>query len=137
MTIDVVKRPWGEFRVLAENEPVTVKIVYIQPWEALSLQMHEHRDQYYVLIDDITLEWSDGAVPKDITNPLDILKWYATHWLSRVGQKGEEYSFSKREIHRASNHSDQVAKFFEVSYGHNDEDDIVRLVDRYGRATKG
>jgi mannose-6-phosphate isomerase-like protein (cupin superfamily) len=131
-----VERPWGYFSVYAENEPCTVKMLCIQPYQALSLQMHNHREQRYIIIDPMRLEWSDSPVPENLTVD-KILHWYSEHEHNQMCYPGDEFLFGIRVIHRASNHSNNLVRFFEVSFGLNDEEDIIRLDDRYGRAIRG
>ncbi len=117
----------------AENEPCTVKAIYVMPGQALSLQYHEHRAQRYITVDPIFLEWASEPVPIGLTDPAEVLRWYDGHKTTHLALFGEEHCFDKRVIHRAFNNSGALAMFFEVAYGTNDEADIVRLADRYGR----
>ena len=45
--VENVEKPWGGFETFALNEPVTVKILFIKKGEALSLQQHRHRDEFW------------------------------------------------------------------------------------------
>src|SRR3989344_8969299 len=40
-------RPWGGFERFTLNEKTTVKIVTVRPGESISLQTHEHRDEFW------------------------------------------------------------------------------------------
>lgn len=46
-----VEKPWGNFEQFSTNEKVTVKLLNVQPNEALSLQFHYHRDELWRVID--------------------------------------------------------------------------------------
>lgn len=121
--------------VYAENEPCTVKMVIIEPGECLSLQFHNHRSQLYIPLENVGLEWSDIPVPDELTDRVDILQWYKDHCNIQFSNIDGNKYFPIRTIHRAYNLSkSKRARFLEVAYGHNDEADIVRLEDRYGRA---
>jgi hypothetical protein len=76
-------------------------------------------------------------VPIELTYPNDILKWYKKHIIRATLSRGEERYFASRVIHRATNLTSREVMFFEVAFGENDEADIIRLDDRYGRETKG
>ena len=41
-----VERPWGNFEQFTLNEKSTVKILTVKAGEELSLQVHEHRDEF-------------------------------------------------------------------------------------------
>src|SRR5258706_508284 len=45
------QRPWGSFERFTLNESSTVKLIYVQPGERLSLQRHESRDELWVALD--------------------------------------------------------------------------------------
>lgn len=131
--VHIEDRPWGRFVCYAENQPCTVKLIEIEARQALSLQFHNQRAQQYILADSITIEWSNEPVPEDLTKPRDILEWYERHRLIQQGMRGDEFFFAERVIHRATNEQANQVRYFEVAYGHNDESDIIRLADRYGR----
>jgi len=126
-------RPWGSYRLYIENDPCTVKRVDIAPWSALSLQFHEHRSQRYIIMSPLIVEWSTEPVPSGLYEREAILDWYTEHRMMQLVGLGDELYFDRRVIHRPHNDSEVIASFVEVAYGHNDEDDITRLADRYGR----
>ena len=130
----IVQRPWGTYRLYAENELCTVKKVIIAPLSSLSLQFHNNRAQRYIVINDLFIEYSDSPVPIGMTEKEAILDWYSSHKEVKHVRTGDELYFDRRVIHRPHNERAQYSSFFEVAYGHNDEEDIVRLADRYGRA---
>jgi mannose-6-phosphate isomerase-like protein (cupin superfamily) len=85
-------------------------------------------------MDSVYLEWSDEPIPDNLASPVEIMDWYKDHKQGDLLYSGKEIYFAKRVIHRATNYGTHPATFVEVAYGVNDEDDIVRLEDRYGRA---
>ena len=44
------ERPWGNFERFTLNEKATVKIITVNPGEAISLQTHDHRDEFWRVI---------------------------------------------------------------------------------------
>ncbi len=44
------ERPWGNFERFTLNEKSTVKIVSVNAGESISLQTHEHRDEFWRVI---------------------------------------------------------------------------------------
>jgi hypothetical protein len=82
------------------------------------------------------MEYSDTFVPwsfKD-TDIKRITDWYEEHMCWEEAKAGDEYYFESHVIHRASYHGQALfGRIFEVAYGINDEEDIVRLDDNYGR----
>ena len=108
-----VERPWGKFEQYTHNLPCTVKIITVAPGGTLSRQYHEKRDELWVVLDEGARVELDGEV---------------------LYPEPEEKLFIPREtVHRLSAGGDQV-RILEISFGHFDEDDIVRLDDVYGRA---
>ena len=75
--IFMVQRPWGNFQQFVSNERVTVKIITVDPGHRLSLQTHDHRGEFWQVLDvpiEVTVgdrTWSCrpgrgglGAVPR-------------------------------------------------------------------------
>ncbi len=107
------KRPWGGFREFVENEKDTVKILFIKKGEAFSLQKHHYRDEF----------WRVLSGDPDIT----------------IGEKtvrakvGDEFEILPEMKHQISASVNDV-EILEISRGKFDEEDIVRIEDKYGRA---
>jgi mannose-6-phosphate isomerase-like protein (cupin superfamily) len=107
------KRPWGEFVEFTKNTPSTVKIITVNPGEALSLQKHSSRDEFWRVIS------GDGyATIGETTVPL---------------HPGDSHFIPRETAHRLSGGALPLA-ILEISLGEFDEKDIVRLEDRYGRS---
>src|SRR5690606_26208382 len=43
-------RPWGTYTVLGEGTGFKIKRVVVKPGHALSLQMHHHRSEHWVVV---------------------------------------------------------------------------------------
>ena len=129
-------RPWGKFIRFSLNNPCTPKILCVNKGQALSLQYHEHRDQHYVILDDgFLVTFSTEPVPARYGNDLSYVRsWWP--FCKRVvrPKPGEQFYFAKRVVHRVEYNGEREAgRIFEIAYGMNDEEDITRLEDRYGR----
>ena len=107
-----IQRPWGQFQQFTKNEQTTVKIISINPNSSLSLQYHNNRTEFWYIISG---------------NPI-----------VTVGEKiisakaGDEFTVEKKELHQIEA-KDEAVQFLEIAYGDFDEDDIVRVKDKYGR----
>jgi mannose-6-phosphate isomerase len=111
----IEKRPWGEFHQYTKGEPVTVKILFIHHGhgETLSLQYHNHRSEFWKILKGHPLvEIGDQAIE---------------------AKEGDEFFIDIGVQHRMSAPHDEV-EFLEIARGEFDENDIVRLEDKYGRA---
>ena len=106
------KRPWGSFTRLTNNEPSTVKILHINKGEEFSLQYHTKRQEFWKIIKG---------------NP-EIVVGEET----KLAKEGEEFVIEPHKNHRISAPKDDVT-VLEISKGQFDEDDIVRIEDKYGR----
>lgn len=108
-------RPWGFFKTTILNDTFQSKVIYILPGQAISLQSHTHREEYWVVVNgtgEIQLGESVLAV-----------------------SPGGSYFIPKGCRHRMTNTSDsEVLIFNEVQLGdYFGEDDITRYEDLYER----
>lgn len=44
------ERPWGTYTVLDENRNYKIKRIVVNPGERLSLQMHHHRSEHWIVV---------------------------------------------------------------------------------------
>lgn len=108
------ERPWGSFTVLAEAPRFKVKRIVVRPGESLSLQLHRHRSEHWVVV---------SGIAKLVNGEAEI---YAGPDESTYIPAGTR--------HRVSNPGPVDCVMIEVQVGdYLGEDDIVRLSDRYGR----
>ena len=106
------KRPWGGFREFVKNEAVTVKILFIKKGEVFSLQKHHHRGEFWrVLIGNPDITIGDETIRAKV---------------------GDEFEIPLETNHRIQASVDDV-EVLEISKGKFDEDDIIRIKDKYGR----
>ena len=106
-------RPWGSFTRFTNNEPSTVKILNITKGEEFSLQYHTKRQEFWKIL---------GGSPEITVGDM------VTH----SPKVGDEFVIEPNTNHRISAPIDNVT-ILEISTGEFDEDDIVRIEDKYGR----
>ena len=113
-----VYRPWGSYTELERGERYKIKRITVYPGESLSLQMHYHRSEHWVVVKGtakVVLE-KDGE-----------LREYFVH-------ENESIYVPKNTKHRLTNPGRIPLEIIEVQVGeYVEEDDIVRLDDVYGR----
>ena len=112
------ERPWGDFVRFTENEPSTVKIITIKKGQELSLQYHERRSEFWRVLSGVA-EITIGEA-----SPL-------------TAKAGDDFYIPVKTKHRIAAPEtlghDAGVQILEIAFGDFDEDDIVRLADRYGR----
>ena len=107
-------RPWGYFTVLEEKQNYKVKRLIINPNQRLSLQLHNHRDEQWVIVEGKAFLLSNNTFREYIT--------------------GESTIIPKKSLHRIENKSDFRVVIIEVQNGeYLEEDDIIRFQDDYKR----
>lgn len=110
-----VHRPWGTYTVLEEGERFKIKRIVVKPGASLSLQMHYHRSEHWVVVSG-TARVTNGD----------------REWLVRTN---ESTYIPAGTPHRLENPGVVPLVIIEVQSGeYLGEDDIVRFEDRYGRA---
>lgn len=109
-----VARPWGTYTVLQEGPRFKIKRIEVKPGAALSLQLHHHRSEHWVVVSGTARVTIDGRVVLLAPNESTYVP---------VGAK-----------HRLENPGRVPLTLIEVQCGdYVGEDDIVRIDDRYGR----
>ena len=109
-------RPWGEAADIDGTDQFRIKILTVKPGEALSLQFHLYRSEFWLVL--------EGAVKAQIENKV------------RQIFRGDGVSIPLGAKHRLSNPGIRPLKVLEVQTGeYFGEDDITRLEDNYGRVT--
>jgi len=109
-----VYRPWGHYLSVVEDSRWQVKLIEVKPGEKLSLQMHHHRSEHWVVV--------SGNAEVQINQKHILLSENQSTYIP-VGTK-----------HRLSNPSKIPLVIIEIQSGtYIGEDDIVRFEDLYGR----
>jgi mannose-1-phosphate guanylyltransferase/mannose-6-phosphate isomerase len=112
-----VARPWGWYDCVDVGERHQVKRITVRPGASLSLQMHNHRAEHWVVVSG-TAEVVNGE------QVLHLTENQSTY--IPAGQK-----------HRLTNPGTTLLEIIEVQSGaYLGEDDIVRFEDTYGRIEK-
>ena len=106
------EKPWGRFIQYVLNQPVTVKILEIHAGEEVSYQYHDQRSELWIPLDEGTCIRLEDEILRPKTMEPIFIPQGAKHQL--IGE-AQDY------------------RILEISFGHFDEEDIVRLQDKYGR----
>jgi mannose-6-phosphate isomerase len=112
----IVPKPWGHELWFAHTERYAGKLVHINAGHRLSVQYHEHKDESSYLLSGRLL-LSQGSDPNDMT--------------SRKIHAGAVWRNTPSLVHTIEALENSVV--IEVSTP--ELDDVVRLEDRYGRAS--
>jgi len=109
-----VHRPWGSYTVLEESGIYKIKRVTVRTGQKLSLQLHHHRSEHWVVVSGTAEVELDGE--------------------TRLLRKGESTFVRSGMKHRLRNPGVIPLEVIEVQLGeYLEEDDIVRFEDDYGR----
>ncbi|MEH6580944.1 MAG: mannose-1-phosphate guanylyltransferase/mannose-6-phosphate isomerase [Halioglobus sp.] len=110
-----VYRPWGSYESLVTEQRFQVKRIIVNPGETLSLQMHHHRAEHWIVVHgtaEVTCEDKVFMLGEDESTYIPL------------GHK-----------HRLANPGRIALELIEVQSGaYLGEDDIVRFEDVYGRS---
>ena len=110
-----VFRPWGSYESLVSADGFQVKRIIVNPGQRLSLQMHHHRAEHWVVV---------RGVAEVVNGEETVLLCEDQSTYIPIGAK-----------HRLSNLGDVPLELIEVQSGsYLGEDDIVRFEDVYGRS---
>jgi len=112
-----VHRPWGTYTTLEEGERFKIKRIVVKPGASLSLQMHHHRSEHWIVV---------SGMARVVNDERELLLDANESTFIRAGHK-----------HRLENPGVIELVLIEVQSGdYLGEDDIVRFEDVYGRAGK-
>jgi len=107
-------RPWGSYTILENGKGYKIKRIVVNPNEKLSLQMHYHRSEHWVVVKGsakVTIIDKEGYI-----------------------HVNESIYIPKSTKHRLENPGKIPLEIIEVQNGeYLEEDDIVRYDDVYGR----
>lgn len=109
-----VHRPWGSFTVLEESTRFKIKRIVVKPGASLSLQMHHHRSEHWIVVSGIA----------------KVINGEKTFFVNT----NESTYIPAGHKHRVENPGVLNLVMIEVQSGeYLGEDDIVRFQDNYGR----
>ena len=110
-----IYRPWGSYTGITEGSRWQVKRISVNPGASLSLQMHHHRAEHWIVV--------KGTAIVELNGQEQLLTENQSTYIP-LGCK-----------HRLSNPGKIPVELIEVQSGeYLAEDDIVRFQDRYGRS---
>jgi mannose-1-phosphate guanylyltransferase/mannose-6-phosphate isomerase len=110
-----VHRPWGWYDSIDSGERFQVKRIVVNPGASLSLQMHHHRAEHWIVV--------KGTA--EVTNGDQVL----------ILSENQSTYIPLGQTHRLANPGKVPLEIIEVQSGsYLGEDDIVRFNDTYGRA---
>lgn len=112
---EIFARPWGFYKTTILNDFFQSKVIYVMPGQALSLQSHQRREEYWTVV------YGEGTI--------------------QIGESihpvipGQNFFIPKGCKHRLTNTSEKNTLILtEVQLGdYFGEDDIVRYDDMYKR----
>ncbi len=110
-----VHRPWGNYDSIDSDDGFQVKRITVSPKQKLSVQMHHHRSEHWVVVSGTAIvHYGDKQIELNIN---------------------ESTYHDKEVVHALENPGDKPLILIEVQIGeYLGEDDIVRYEDIYGRA---
>jgi mannose-1-phosphate guanylyltransferase/mannose-6-phosphate isomerase len=109
-----VHRPWGWYDSIDMGERFQVKRILVKPGASLSLQMHHHRAEHWIVVSG-TAEVTNGDQVTLLT-------------------ENQSTYIPLGQVHRLANPGKVPLEIIEVQSGsYLGEDDIVRFEDTYGR----
>ena len=110
----LVYRPWGNYKSMLSGHRWQVKLISVKPGASLSLQMHHHRAEHWVVV--------KGTADVEIDGERTLLS------------ENESIHIPLGTKHRLRNPGKLTLELIEVQSGaYLKEDDIVRFNDIYGR----
>ena len=113
---EIFARPWGFYKTTILNDLFQSKVIYVMPGQALSLQSHQRREEYWTVVH------GQGCIQiGESVHPVS---------------PGQSFFIPKGCKHRLTNTSKtNTIILTEVQLGdYFGEDDIQRYLDQYGRA---
>jgi len=110
-------RPWGSYTILEEGLFYKIKRISVLPGKKLSLQLHHHRSEHWVVVKGTAKVTVNGSV--------------------NFVRSGESTFVKSGYKHRLENPGKVLLEVIEVQLGeYLEEDDIVRFDDDFGRASE-
>ena len=111
-----VFRPWGSYDSIDSGERFQVKRISVKPGEKLSVQMHHHRAEHWIVV--------SGTASVTINDE------------TKLVTENQSVYIPVGAVHALENPGKIPLELIEVQSGaYLGEDDIVRFSDRYGRTS--
>jgi mannose-1-phosphate guanylyltransferase / mannose-6-phosphate isomerase len=114
LTPNTVHRPWGYYTDLHKENHCRVKKIVVNPGQKLSLQLHNHRSEHWVVV--------KGCAQVTCGEKISTL------------EESQSIFIPLKTKHRLENLTKDTIEIIETQMGsYLEEDDIVRFDDIYGR----
>tara|TARA_R110000744_G_scaffold165353_1_gene282489 strand:+ start:475 stop:819 length:345 start_codon:yes stop_codon:yes gene_type:complete len=110
---NITLKPWGFYVDLLRQGDVVLKKILVCPKEQLSYQYHRNRKEFWFISSGEGIFTLNGT--------------------SKRVHAGESLIISQHDKHMVENDGDEDLIFFEMQCGKCEEDDIVRITDKYNR----
>lgn len=109
-----VYRPWGKYDLLDSSQRFQVKRISVKPGAKLSVQMHQHRAEHWIVVSGTAKVTINGR----------------EQWLT----ENQSVYIPVNAVHALENPMQVALELIEVQSGsYLGEDDIIRFDDMYGR----
>ena len=112
MAEETVEKPWGSYQVLWRGPDALLKRLTLHKGGAISYQFHNRRSEIWTVV------WGIGLLTLDESE--------------RLLTRGETVVIGKERKHSVEATSAELI-IYELQVGECDEEDIVRISDKYGR----
>lgn len=109
----VVDKPWGQYTDIYRSPSAVFKKIEVSSGEEISYQYHLGRGEFWYILSGHGVLTIDGT-PFDVT-------------------AGESFQIDAGLPHQIKNTGDITITIFEMQFGDCQEEDIVRLNDKYDR----
>ncbi len=107
-------RPWGFFESLSLGPGFQVKLLHVKPGCQLSMQMHQHRSEHWIVV--------KGTAQVTVGDKVSLVR------------ENESLYINAAEWHRLGNPGEADLEVIDVQIGsYLGEDDIIRSEDVYNR----
>jgi mannose-6-phosphate isomerase len=104
----IVDRPWGRLATYALNQPVTVRLVTVDPGARTGAHYHRLREETWIVLDPgLTVEIGNRTVEAAV---------------------GEEFTVPAEEAHRVRCVGPAPGRILQIAFGYSSEDDRL-LID--------
>lgn len=122
--MDKIEKPWGYYIDHFRSKNCVMKTITIKPNESISLQYHRKRCESWYILSGIGWMSLDGVA--------DGSQWGLALNQYEV-EAGDSVYIGQCRRHKIENVGEEMLVIAEMQIGECEEDDIVRIEDKYGR----
>ena len=111
---DRVEKPWGFYEDIFRSNEVVFKRIVVSPGEEISYQRHSKRGEFWYVTERTGyFRWNN------------VEKWKV--------KQGFSVKINENDSHQLINNGNDDLVVYEMQYGKCEEDDIIRMEDKYER----